>query len=323
MSGDMPHTLAEAVKRGERRAIAKAITLVESTRREDAISAEHLLAEIHSATGRALRLGVSGVPGAGKSTLIDALGREAIGAGHRVGVLTIDPSSRVSGGSLLGDRTRMGRLAQAEQAFVRPSPSSGASGGLGRRTREASLVLEAAGYDLIIIETVGTGQAEIAISELSDLVLLVLLTGAGDDVQTMKRGILEHADVIAFNKADGDNLGAAQAARDQTSSALSWLRRDAPPVFALSALNDAGITELFQAIVARFARVSADGSLERLRRAQRLIWLEQALTSALLERFAAASNPVLREQLTDAVGRGELLPPLAARQLLQMSPPDS
>jgi len=319
MSAAVARALAEAVMRADRRAIAKAITLVESTRPGDLYLAEQLLAELYPASGRALRLGVSGVPGAGKSTLIDALGREAIRLGRRVGVLTVDPSSRLSGGSVLGDRTRMLRLAQAREAFVRPSPSSGESGGLGPRTREALIVLEAAGYDLIIVETVGTGQAEIAITELTDIVLLLLLTGAGDDVQTIKRGILEHADIIAFNKADGANLSASSAARDQMAAAFSWLRKDAPRVFALSALYDEGVAPLYESIVDRFAANTEDGSVERKRRAQRLAWLERALSEALLMRFAASESAALRQELTEAVGRGELLPLQAARQLLSAS----
>jgi LAO/AO transport system kinase len=316
MSAAAARTLAEAVKRADRRAIAKAITLVESKKSDDVAAAAELLDELYPATGHALRLGVSGVPGAGKSTLIDALGREAIRSGRRVGVLTVDPSSRLSGGSVLGDRTRMARLAQAPEAFVRPSPSSGASGGLGPRTREALIVLEAAGYDVLIVETVGTGQAEIAITELTDVVLLVLLAGAGDDVQTIKRGILEHADIIAFNKADGANLAASNAARDQMGAVFSWLRKDGPRVFALSALHDEGTAELFQSIVERFAANSADGSIERQRRAQRLAWLQHAIAEALLERFASSASAALRERLTDAVARGEVLPLRAARELL-------
>ncbi|MGC4089772.1 MAG: methylmalonyl Co-A mutase-associated GTPase MeaB [Polyangiaceae bacterium] len=307
--------LGDGVKRGERRAIAKAITLVESSLERDRELAEELLVELYPASGRALRLGVSGVPGAGKSTLIDALGSQALSAGRRVGVLSVDPSSRVSGGSVLGDRTRMARLGQAAQAFVRPSPSAGASGGVAPRTREALIVLEAAGYDFVIVETVGTGQAELGVTELSDIVLLVLLAGAGDDVQTLKRGILEYADIVAFNKADGANATQTLAACDQMSAAFSWLRKDSPRAFAVSALEAVGIAELYAAILERFEAERASGAIEQQRAAQRLAWLEQALLSALLARLPSDSAPTV--ELRAAVGRGELLPLRAARELVK------
>lgn len=311
-----PEALAEAVRRGERRAVAKAITLVESTRGEDADAAERLLTELFPFTGRALRVGVSGVPGAGKSTLIDALGLSAVSAGHRVGVLTVDPSSRVSGGSILGDRTRMARLGQSERAFVRPSPSAGASGGLSLHTREAALVLDAAGYDLLIIETVGVGQAEVQISELSDLVVLVLLAGAGDEVQAMKRGILEHADVIVFNKADGENAAAARAARDEMSAALAWVRKQPPPVFAVSAREGEGVQALFEAIREQSTRAESDGSLDRRRREQRKRWLDEVIERELYARFESRVDAARKRELTEAVARGELLPLRAAHALL-------
>lgn len=316
MGADARAQLVEGVKRGDRRALAKAITLVESTRKEDIEPALELLSMLYPLGARALRLGVSGVPGAGKSTLIDALGLHAIASGRRVGVLTIDPSSRVSGGSILGDRTRMGRLGQAEQAFVRPSPSSGAGGGLGLRTREAAVVLAAAGFDFLMIETVGVGQAEVSVSELCDAVLLVLLAGAGDDVQAMKRGILEHADVIVFNKADGANVASARAARDELSAALSWVRRASPPVLASSALDGTGIAELFDAIVQRFAAAESDGSLESRRREQRLQWFEHSIDSALKERFEASTDGATRQKMAESVARGDVLPALAAHALL-------
>lgn len=309
--------LAEGVTRGERRAVAKAITLVESARREDANARERLLEAIFPFTGRALRLGVSGVPGAGKSTLIDALGLAAVGAGRSVGVLTVDPSSQVSGGSILGDRTRMGRLGQSERAFVRPSPSLGASGGLSRRTREAALVLDAAGYEWLIIETVGVGQAEVQISELSDLVLLVLLAGAGDDVQAMKRGILEHADLIVFNKADGENAHLARAARDEMSSALGWLRKRPPEVLAVSAREGEGIDGLYTAVNERFAVAESEGALEARRRGQRVRWLDDVIDRELRERFEAGASAAKRRELAEAVERGEVLPLRAARELLE------
>jgi LAO/AO transport system kinase len=264
-------------------------------------------------------LGVSGVPGAGKSTLIDSLGRYAIEAGHKLGVLAIDPSSQLSGGSVLGDRTRMTALSRAPQAFVRPSPSAGGTGGLALRTREALLVLEAGGHDFLIVETVGTGQAELAVTELSDVLVVVLIAGAGDDVQGVKRGLLEHADIVVFNKADGANLPLANAARDELASLYSWLRRDqAPAVLSLSAREGRGVSELWQLIEQRVGSLQAAGAIEQRRRAQRRTWLEQALEESLLARFEARSEA--RERLaamTREVENGELLPRLAARRLLE------
>jgi LAO/AO transport system kinase len=308
--------LASRGRRAERRAIAKAITLVESTRPEDLAPADELLAKLYPAAGRALRLGVSGVPGAGKSTLIDALGLEAIRHGRRVGVLSIDPSSQLSGGSVLGDRTRMGRLAQAEEAFVRPSPSSGASGGLGRRTREALVVLEAAGFDLVVVETVGSGQAEIAVTELVDVLVVVLRAGAGDDVQGIKRGLLEHADLVVFNKADGPNAVQAALESSRLESLFSWMRHGSASVLAVSALEGRGVSELWTALTARFAALEADGTISRRRRAQRVAWLKSALAEAVLARFELSASQATSREITLAVERGDLVPRLAARQLV-------
>lgn len=311
--------LARGVRGGERRAVAKAITLVESRSKDDQVLAEALLSELAPSSGRATRLGVSGPPGAGKSTLIDALGRFAIAQGHRVGVLAVDPTSQKSGGSLLGDRTRMARLGAEPEAFVRPSPSSGAAGGLGRRTREAMLVLEAAGYDRVIVESVGVGQAELGVTEVSDLVLLVLIAGAGDDVQGIKRGLLEHADLIAFSKADGANLERTLAAASELESLLLLLRGPSARVLSTSALESRGIDELGLLIEQCFAKLAADGSLEARRAAQRKAWFRAAVLESLSERVA--DNPELwaeRSLLEAKVESGELLPPVAARRLVEL-----
>src|SRR5881628_1037098 len=219
-----PEALAADVRAGDRRALAKAITLVESTRPDHEEAAQRLLGLLLPHTGGAVRVGVSGVPGVGKSTFIEALGLYLIGLGKRVAVLAVDPSSALSGGSILGDKTRMPRLAAAPDAFIRPSPSAGSLGGVTRRTREALLVCEAAGYDVVLVETVGVGQSEYAVASMVDFFLVLMLAGAGDELQGMKRGILELADAVAINKADGDNTTPAAHAAAQYRSALNLLR---------------------------------------------------------------------------------------------------
>lgn len=310
--------VADGVRRAERRAIAKAITLVESDHPEDELAAAALLAELAPTARRALRLGVTGAPGVGKSTLIDALGVRAVAEARRVAVLAIDPSSVRTGGSLLGDRTRMGRLATSEQAFVRPSPSSGAQGGIGPRTREAVIVLEAAGYDVVIIETVGVGQGELAVTDVADVLLVLWMAGAGDDVQGIKRGILEHADLVAFTKADGPNGDSARAERDRLHGLFSMLRRDAPTVLAVSALSAEDVQSLWRATLERLEVLERTGELAQRRRAQRRAWFQSALQQALAARVtrdSALSSE--RAKLEAAVERGELLPVLAAKQLIE------
>jgi LAO/AO transport system kinase len=309
--------LTRGVRAGERRAIGKAITLVESERAEDRERSARLLGELTIGTAPAFRLGVTGAPGVGKSTLVDALGLRAIADGRRVAVLAIDPSSVRSGGSLLGDRTRMGALAASPRAFIRPSPSAGAQGGIGRGTREALIVLEAAGYDVLIVETVGVGQGELAVTDVADLVLVLWMAGAGDDVQGMKRGILEHADLVAFTKADGDNLHSARAARDALHALFSLFRRDEPRVLAVSAFSEPDARGLWQALTERRAELEASGELVARRRNQRRVWFQRAIERALLERLM--SEPELereRLRLGDAVERGELVAPEAARRLV-------
>jgi LAO/AO transport system kinase len=311
--------LARHVLAGDRRSIARAITLMESTRPGDSALAEELLSLLYPSTGRALRLGIAGLPGAGKSTLVDALGRRAIEAGRAVGVLAIDPSSAKSGGSVLGDRTRMVELGRSARAFVRPSPSSGAGGGIAPRAREALIVLEAGGNDLVIVETVGTGQSELGVLELVDISVLVLISGGGDDVQGIKRGILEHADVVVFNKADGSGLGPATAARDQLSALFSWMRSDEPLVASLSAREGTGVAELWTHVEQRFSALMAAGVIARRRAAQRRAWLTSALETALRARLSASAASAARlAEALGAVERGELLPPIAARRLVDL-----
>jgi len=319
MSGgaDVPE-LARAVCAGERRALAKAITLVESERTEDRESAAALLSELRPHAGRALRVGITGAPGVGKSTLIDALGLHVIERGMRVAVLAIDPSSVRSGGSLLGDRTRMGRLAASDNAFVRPSPSAGAQGGIGPRTREALIVVEAAGYDVVLVETVGVGQGELAVADVTDVVAVLWMADAGDDVQGMKRGILEHADLVVFTKADGPKADEARAARDRLAALFSLFRRDEPRVLALSAFAEGDPPLLWEALLERRDRLAASGELESRRRARQRSWFRRALEEALLARvFGDTELDRERQRLQSAVEAGELLPPEAARALIQ------
>lgn len=237
--------LAQRVLAGDRRALARAITLIESRRPDHQEQAERLLARLLPQTGRAIRLGITGTPGAGKSTFIEAFGRHLIAQGHKIAVLAVDPSSQRSGGSILGDKTRMQALAQAPEAFVRPSPAGGTLGGVARRTREAALACEAAGYGVIVIETVGVGQSETAVADMVDCFALLLAPGGGDELQGIKRGIIELADLVLVNKADGDLLPAAERARADHQAALHLLRPAThvwtPEVLTCSALHDQDI----------------------------------------------------------------------------------
>src|SRR3989454_5559301 len=244
-----PEALAADVRAGSRRALAKAITLVESTRADHQHAAQRLLELLLPDTGHAVRVGISGVPGVGKSTFIEAFGLHLIGMGKRVAVLAVDPSSARSGGSILGDKTRMPRLSASTDAFIRPSPSAGSLGGVTRRTREALLVCEAAGYDVVLVETVGVGQSEVAVASMVDFFLVLMLAGAGDELQGIKKGILELADCLAVNKADGDNVAKAEQAAAQYRAALNLLgpggSRWEPPVLTISGLHVIGIDRVW------------------------------------------------------------------------------
>jgi len=315
--------MADAVRRGERRAVAKTITLLESTRRDDRVRADALLNELQSSTGRVLRLGVSGVPGAGKSTFIEALGLYLIERGHRVAVLAIDPSSSLSGGSILGDKTRMERLSMQEAAYIRPSPSSGTLGGVAEKTREAMLVCEAAGFDKVIVETVGVGQSETTVAGMTDLFVLLQLPNAGDDLQAIKRGVMELADVVVVNKADLDVDAATRAGAMITgalrSFALHGRGTQPPPVLQVSALKGEGIGEFWTAIERIVGDRRAHGAFDERRHQQALAWMWDTVRAGLLGDFHA--HPAVRAALPRVlqdVNEARVAPSAAARVLLDL-----
>jgi LAO/AO transport system kinase len=282
-----PATLVAGIRAGDRADLARAITLVESTRAADRPLAQDLLQALLPDAGRAHRIGLTGVPGVGKSTAIDQLGMNLVEAGHRVAVLAVDPTSKRSGGSILGDKTRMGRLAQSPAAFIRPSPTSGTLGGVARKTRETMVLVEAAGFDVVIVETVGVGQSETAVAEMVDVFVVLLLAGGGDDLQGLKKGIIELADVIAINKADGDNVARAGRAAAEYMGALSILTPASPswttPVLTISGRDNRGLDTLWQAIRCHRERLTASGEFEARRETQAVQWLHAMLNERLLE----------------------------------------
>jgi LAO/AO transport system kinase len=314
--------LAAALARGERRALARAITLAESTRADHRAAAEALIAKALPAAGRSLRLGISGAPGVGKSTFIEAFGLAVIRDGHRLAVLAVDPSSKRGGGSILGDKTRMGELARRPEAFIRPSPAGRMLGGVARRSREAIILCEAAGFDRIIIETVGVGQSETAVADLVDLFLLLIAPGGGDDLQGIKKGIVEVADLLVVNKADGDLAPAAQRAVADYRHALALLRpatKDAPDVVAVSALEGRGIDLLLKAVEARGAALDARGERTRRRAAQARAALWHEIDEGLRDAFKSDPRVAAHMGALEArVASGRLAPAAAAHDALLM-----
>jgi LAO/AO transport system kinase len=306
---------------GQRRAIAKAITLLESTRADHRARADALLNSLLPHTGRAFRLGISGVPGVGKSTFIEALGLHLIEAGQRVAVLAVDPSSSVSGGSILGDKTRMERLSVNELAYIRPSPASGTLGGVTEKTREAMLVCEAAGYDTVIVETVGVGQSETAVAGMTDMFVLMQLPNAGDDLQAIKKGVMELADLVLINKADLDEAAATRA-RAQITSALRWLgphTHAATQVLQLSALKGTGLVEFWQAVTHFREAQTASGQFEARRHVQDQAWMWERIEAGLRHRFKAhAAVQAALPQMAGDVRAGRLAASVAARRLLDL-----
>lgn len=282
-------SLFDALRKGDRVALGRAITLVESTRPEDRRLSEALVQHCLEHAGQALRLGITGVPGVGKSTLIEALGMALIDAGHRVAVLAVDPSSSRSSGSILGDKTRMEKLATSDRAFIRPSATGGALGGVAARTRETILLCEAAGYDRILVETVGVGQSELDVDNMTDLNLLLMLAGAGDELQGIKRGIMEAADLVVLTKAVGENLPRAERAqRDLRNALMFLLPRDSgrqPEVLLTSALEGHGIKELATRVESLYQEDMMSQHIGRRRKEQDLYWLHHVLREGLLSRF--------------------------------------
>ena len=312
--------LVDGVLTGQRRALAKAITLIESTRADHQRRAQQVLNALLPKTGNAIRIGISGVPGAGKSTFIEALGVWLIERGKKLAVLAVDPSSSVSGGSILGDKTRMEQLSQREEAFIRPSPSAGSLGGVAEKTREAMLLCEASGYDVIIVETVGVGQSETTVAGMVDMFCLLQLPNAGDDLQAIKKGIVEIADMVIINKADIDPRATA-VARAQWRNALHMLRPAsknwAPPVIALSALHKEGIVEFWEQVEKYQAALTPTGEFAARRQHQSLSWMWQLIDSGLRQHFR--HHPRVRENLpalTRSVERGHTTPAAAAYALL-------
>lgn len=321
---DLLHGIVHGATLVQRRAMAKAITLLESTRTDHRAQGDALLTALLPHTGNSFRLGISGVPGVGKSTFIDALGMHLIkDRGENVAVLSIDPSSPISGGSILGDKTRMERLAADERAFIRPSPSRGHLGGVARRTRETILLCEAAGFENILVETVGVGQSEIAVRSMTDFFLLLMLAGAGDELQGIKRGIIEMLDGMAITKADGDNKPKAERARIEYSHALhlfppstdGWM----PSVLTCSSLTGEGIPEVWQTVVDHRQLLSGNGFLEKRRSRQALEWMNELVTLGLEESFRADHAVASRlPRLQEEVRRGHVTPFAASRELLDL-----
>jgi len=315
--------LAAALKSGDRLALARAITLAESTRPDHQRAARELLRCL-GPEGGAHRIGVSGPPGVGKSTFLDAFGLFLLERGRRVAVLAVDPSSTVSGGSILGDKARMHRLAQDERAFIRPSPSGGSLGGVARRTRECLLLCEAAGFDTLLVETVGVGQSETAVAEMVDGFLVLFQPGSGDELQGIKRGILELADVVAVNKADGEQAALARTAVRDLSAALRLVGARGPEwsarALAISGKEGTGFAELWAVLQEHRSALAASGALERKRAAQRVRWMwsavEEQLHATLLAHPAVRAR---RASLEAAVGAGEMPPVEAAEELLRLA----
>ena len=313
--------LAAAVRSGDRSVLPRAITLVESTRADHRQQAQELLLALLPDAGGARRVGITGVPGVGKSTTIEALGMHLIEQGHRVAVLAVDPSSTRTGGSILGDKTRMQRLGAHERAYIRPSPTSGTLGGVAKATRETVVLLEAAGFDVILIETVGVGQSEVTVANMVDTFVFLTLARTGDQLQGIKKGVLELADIVVVNKADGHHLAEARLAARELSTAIRLIYpRETlwrPPVLTMSAIEGTGLPEFWDTVERHRQTLIDAGEFDVRRRAQQVDWTRQLVRDAVLER--ALSDPAVRDVRTEVeqqVLSGELTPALAAQRIL-------
>jgi LAO/AO transport system kinase len=308
--------------------LARAITFAESTRAEHRVIADAVLEAVLPATGNAVRIGISGPPGVGKSTFIEAFGKHIINQGHQLAVLAVDPSSRRTGGSILGDKTRMGELVNRPEAFIRPSPGGSQLGGVARRTREAMLLCEAAGFDVVVVETIGVGQSEVAVSDMVDLFALLVSPGGGDELQGIKRGIMELADLVIVNKADGDLAAAAARTRGDYASAVHLLRPKwnawSTEVLACSALHGIGVSEVWESVMSFRETVAANGELAEARSAQATAWLWSEIGDTLIDRFR--SDPAVANRLQSVeedVAAGRITPGRAATALLDTFLTDS
>ncbi|OGP63720.1 MAG: ATPase/protein kinase [Deltaproteobacteria bacterium RBG_13_49_15] len=318
-----PHYYVNGVVSQDRRILSKAITLIESTLPAHQALSQKIIDLILPVTGKAVRLGITGVPGVGKSTFIESFGMRLVEKGHSIAVLAVDPSSKRSGGSIMADKTRMEKLSIHNRAFIRPSPSSGTLGGVARKTRETMLICEAAGFDVILVETVGVGQSEIAVASMVDFFLVLMLAGAGDEIQGIKKGILEIADALAINKADGDNIEKAKLAQKEYESALSLLAPSSPSwfpqVLICSAVEMTGIDDIWKMVIGHRKKLTASGELEEKRRRQALDWMWSLVEEGLKDRFY--SNAAVRNRLPHLirdVEKGAVASTAAALELLNL-----
>jgi LAO/AO transport system kinase len=315
--------IAKELRAGHRAALARAITLIESRRGDHQAAARDLVQAVLGETGSAIRVGITGSPGVGKSTTIDALGMYLIERGHKVAVLAVDPSSARTGGSILGDKTRMARLSASDSAYIRPSPASGTLGGVAAKTREAMLLCEAAGFDVVLVETVGIGQSETAVCDMTDFFLALMLPGAGDELQGIKKGLVELADMIAINKADGDNIKRANLAAGEYRGALHILTPRSehwhPPVMTYSALTGSGIETLWQKVLDHRTAMNASGEFKSRRQEQQVKWMWSMLEQRMMARLRADVSVRTKVKRIEAeVAASRISPALAAEQIAEM-----